>query len=88
MTEKFNKKVIKEVSEQISESSENKEVKAVEPVEIKPYVHIDTFLQTAVPLFGLNRIQAAGFKAKMNGRHYQSDEQVFIQELKKHLNLK
>ncbi|AIW03331.1 hypothetical protein CPT_Mater174 [Bacillus phage Mater] len=53
----------------------------------KPYVHIDTFMKTAQPMFGLSNVQAAGFKAKMNGRHYQQDENIFLDELKKHFNL-
>lgn len=55
---------------------------------IKPYVHINTFLQTAVPLYGMSNMQAQGFKSRMNGRHYQRDEKVFMEELKKYLNLK
>jgi hypothetical protein len=91
MAKKDQEKFVKEeVSEEISESSDNKEVKAPEPKPepLAPYVHIDTFLQTAVPLFKLNRMQTVGFKARMNGRHYQRDEQVFVDELKKYLNLK
>ena len=56
--------------------------------EVKPYVHIDTFLQTAKHLYGLSDIQLAGFKVKMNGQHYQRDEFIFLAELKKHFNLK
>ena len=85
MAEKESKKVIKEVSDKKSESSENKEVK---PEPVRSYIHIDTFLLSAVPMFGLNNMQAAGFKARMSGRHYQYDEQVFLQELKQYLNLK
>lgn len=91
----INKNVNDEVKEEISESSENKKVlkakqaKAPDkPAQPKPYVHIDTFLQTAVPLFGLSNMQANGFKSRMNGRHYQYDEQVFVDELKSYLNLK
>lgn len=58
------------------------------PKPIKPYIHIDTFLKTAIPLFELNKMQAAGFKALMSGRHYQRDEQVFVDELKAYLKLK
>jgi len=58
------------------------------PTPPKSYVHIDTFLQTAVPLFNMSRVQAAGFKMRMNGRAYQKDEQVFVDELKAYLNLK
>jgi hypothetical protein len=54
----------------------------------KPYIHIDTFLQTAIPMYNLSGVQAAGFKAKMNGKHYQRDEKVFIKALKEHFNIK
>lgn len=78
-----------ELETESSNKKDNVKQKPVyEPEPIKPYIHIDTFLQTAIPLFGLNRMQAAGFKALMNGRHYQTDEQVFVDELKKYLNLK
>lgn len=92
------KKLNRETSENKTESSDSK----VEPKRekakatpknkqqkpFKPYVHIDTFLQTAIPYFGLSNVQAAGFKAHMNGRHYLQDEQIFVEELKKYLNLK
>ncbi|AYJ76256.1 hypothetical protein [Bacillus phage BM-P1] len=55
---------------------------------LKPYVHIDTFLKTAIPMFGMSRVQAAGFKAKMIGKQYQRDEQIFVDELKAYLNIK
>ena len=93
MEEEF-KTINKEVAETILEPSENKikKSKAIpkkpEPIKLKPYIHINTFMQTAVPLFKLNNMQAAGFHARMNGRHYQRDEQVFVEELKKYLNLK
>jgi hypothetical protein len=86
------------VQEEISEKSEpsvkpkakgKPKPKATPKVEApKPYVHIDTFLQTAISLYGLTAVQAAGFKARMQGRHYQRDEKVFLEELKKHLSLK
>lgn len=71
-------------TEKKTENSEDKGKKAPKP--LKPYIHIDTFLNTAIPLFKLSRGQAAGFKSRMNGRHYQRDEQVFVKELKKYLN--
>lgn len=83
------------VSEEKSENSEKKEKPAKKKSKkkqkrkpIKPYVHIDTFLQTAVQMYELSNVQAQGFKSRMNGRHYQRDEKVFINELKKYLNLK
>ncbi|QDP42853.1 hypothetical protein HWC53_gp236 [Bacillus phage vB_BmeM-Goe8] len=78
MAEKNKKDV--EVSEK--KEQEQKEVEAP-----KPYIHVDTFLQTAIPLFGLTKVQAAGFKAMMQGRQYQTDEQVFVDELKKHFKI-
>lgn len=53
----------------------------------KSYVHIDTFMQTAIPMYNLSRVQAAGFKAKMQGQHYQRDQKVFIDALKEHFNI-
>ncbi|AXH71121.1 hypothetical protein BSP36_076 [Bacillus phage BSP36] len=80
---------VKSEAVEISEASENIEVQAdKQPAPIKPYVHIDTFLKTAIPLYDLSRAQAAGFKVKMAGRHYQRDEQIFMDELKAHLDLK
>lgn len=64
------------------------EKKAVKEEPLLPYVHIDTFLQTAKHLYGLSDMQLAGFRAKMNGQHYQRDELIFLAELKKHFNLK
>ncbi|UXQ88933.1 hypothetical protein Thu_90 [Bacillus phage Thurquoise] len=72
-------KVEKEIKEEVKQATE------VEP--IKPYVHVDTFLQTAVPMFGMNSMQAAGFKVIMSGRQYQTDETVFLDELKQYLEL-
>jgi hypothetical protein len=71
--------------------AEKKKVKAKEePKKTLPksYTHIDTFLQTAVPMYNLSNVQAAGFKAKMQGKHYQRDEKVFIDALKEHFNIK
>lgn len=80
------------VAEFNSEHSEpKKEVESstkATPGKSRPYIHIDTFLKTAVPLFKMNKMQAQGFKARMRGRHYQKDEQVFLQELKEYLNIK
>jgi hypothetical protein len=75
------------VSKRNTKQTEAKEQpKKVEPP--KPYVYIDTFLNTAIPLYNLSKVQAAGFKAKMQGQHYQRDEQVFLKALKEHLDLK
>jgi len=67
---------------------EAKEVKKTKVEPLKPYVHIDTFIQTAKHLYRLSDTQLAGFKALMNGQHYQRDELIFLDNLKKHFNLK
>lgn len=54
----------------------------------KPYIHIDTFLQTAKVMYDMTNVQVAGFKGRMNGRHYQRGEEVFTIELEKYLNKK
>lgn len=77
---------LRKKSEQEQPKQEEPEKK--KPTPIKPYVHIDTFLQTAIPYYGLSQMQAQGFKARMNGKHYQRDEQIFVEELKAYLNLK
>jgi hypothetical protein len=83
-----------DVLNQVVEGKEKEEPKpkakpkAKKKEKIKPYVHIDTFLLTAVPLYSLTRVQAQGFKALMNGSHYQRDEKVFLNKLKTYLNLK
>ncbi len=89
----------KEVIEEKEKPVVKKEVKKQPPVKkkeepkkkpkvLKPYIHIDIFLQTAIPFYGLSSMQANGFKNRMNGKHYQRDEQVFVDELKKYLNIK
>ena len=89
--ERFNKEQEKEQKNE--QAIEPKEQEDREPKEEKkqaqpkPYIHIDTFLQTAAPMYDLSNVQAAGFKAKMRGRHYQNDEQVFMEEFKKHFNI-
>ncbi|UNA01486.1 hypothetical protein MG295_00069 [Bacillus phage vB_BcgM] len=67
---------------------EAKEVKKTKVEPLMPYVHIDTFLETAKYMFELSDTQLAGFKASMNGQHYQRDELIFLDNLKKHFNLK
>lgn len=83
--EKKDEAILEEVPEKNSESSENIEVQPEPP---KPLVHIDQFMNTAKQLYNLNNMQIAGFKVYMQGRHYQYDQEVFLQELKKYLNLK
>jgi hypothetical protein len=78
------------------EEEEQEVAEAVEPLDVPPlqqpvkppkYYHVDQFLQTAIPLYGLNSMQARGFTARMQGRQYQTDMLVFVDELKKYLNI-
>lgn len=69
-----------------SEPLEDNEDKA--PVKPTTYVHVDQFLQTAIPLFGLNRMQARGFKTKMFGRQYLHSMEDFVKELEQYLGKK
>jgi hypothetical protein len=80
----------KELQEEVLEISEPSEIKEepVAPVEPVRYIHVDEFLQTAVPLFGLNRMQARGFKTLMFGRLYQTSMEAFVEELEKYLGKK
>lgn len=61
--------------------------KVVSPPAPVSYTHIDTFMQTAAPMYNLSSVQVAGFKAKMQGKHYQRDQKVFIDALKEHFNI-
>lgn len=54
----------------------------------EPLVHIDTFLENAIHLFGLDRIMAHGFKLHMSGRWYQFGFEPFIKELEQYLGKK
>lgn len=51
----------------------------------QPYVHIDTFLETARVLYEMNEMQVQGFKSFMSGKHYQKGDEAFIPPLKKYL---
>lgn len=75
-------------SKEEPEKKTTKKKKESAPKAIKSYVHIDTFLQTAIPFYKLSKMQAQGFKSRMNGEHYQRDEQVFVDKLKSYLDLK
>lgn len=59
-------------------------------LEVEPslLVHIDDFLNTAIPLFGISAMQAAGFKARMQGRLYQTSMDSFLKELELYLGKK
>lgn len=78
-----------EEEEVVEEPKEEEKVEEAPPVPVKPpkYYHVDQFLQTAIPMYGLNSMQARGFKARMQGRQYQTDMLVFVDELKKYLNI-
>lgn len=79
-----------EKEEEVEEPKEEEEAEEAPLQEVKPpkYYHVDQFLQTAIPMFGLNAMQARGFKSRMQGRQYQTDMFVFMGELKKYLNIK
>ncbi len=49
------------------------------------YVSIDTFLETAITLYGLSRVQIAGFKGYMRGKFYQKKDKDFVPYLNKYL---
>lgn len=87
---KKDEKELQEEVLEISEPSEDKEVieAPVAPEEPVRYIHVDEFLQTAVPLFGLNRMQARGFKTLMFGRLYQTSMEAFVEELEKYVGKK
>lgn len=96
--DKFEVAKIEIIEELPIKEEKEEEVKEpeVEPLDVPPlaqpikppkYYHVDQFLQTAIPLFGLNNMQARGFKARMRGRQYQEDMNVFVNELKQYLNI-
>ncbi|AEQ34218.1 hypothetical protein D307_gp246 [Bacillus phage Bastille] len=62
--------------------------KEVQAEPLKPYVHIDKFLNSVKLVYELSDVELAGFKALMAGQHYQRDEEIFLEALKKHFNLK
>lgn len=80
--------------EEVSEGPDTKENEVVEapkeePVAPQePLVHVDTFLENAMHLFGIDRITAHGFKLHMSGRWYQFGFEPFIKELEDYLNKK
>jgi len=85
--DKANKEPVKqETLKEVNKPKERPKVK--QKKKIKPYVHIDTFLQTAKVMHNMDKVQVAGFKSRMNGKHYQRDEEVFNIELKNYLNIK
>lgn len=61
--------------------------KAPTTVATKQYVHIDTFLETAKVIYSMNSIQVSGFKAFMQGNHYQLGDNAFVPHLKKYLGI-
>ncbi|AKC05141.2 hypothetical protein kochi14H1_0230 [Enterococcus phage phi EF14H1] len=62
-----------------------KEVKKEQPKKPKGYVHVDTFLDYAKVLYGLNKYQVAGFRALMAGREYQHEDADFVPFLEKYI---
>lgn len=51
------------------------------------YVHIDTFLETARVLYSMNDVQVQGFRAYMQGSHYQKGDVAFVPYLEKYLGI-
>lgn len=57
-----------------------------EPKEVVlPYVHVDTFLDTARVIYGMDNMQVEGFKAYMEGNQYQKGEKAFLPYLNEYL---
>lgn len=52
------------------------------------YIHIDTFIDIAKVMFGLKPGQAEGFKAYMNGKHYQYKDEDFLPYLEEYTGKK
>lgn len=61
---------------------------AKKKAEFNGYYHIEDFLKTAEVMFEMSKGQVEGFKGYMKGKHYQTDEQEFLVNLKKYLNIK
>ena len=65
--------------ETVAETTEaTKAKKKAKPVVNKPMVHIDLFIAAITPIYGLSRLQTAGFKAYMTGRHDQKETNDFL----------
>lgn len=88
MSKQDENKEVKKTDKRIPPKIKDKPDTTPEPKVVKPYVHIDTFLQTATTVFNVSGVEAEGFKARMEGQHYQRDEQIFLKELKKYLKIK
>lgn len=66
---------------------QKKSMKA-EPVKkavISPMVHIEDFLGLATEMYEMDKMQQAGFKAYMTGKHYMTDMEAFVPYLEKYL---
>lgn len=75
--------------ETVAETTEaTKAKKKVKPVVNKPMVHIDQFIAAITPIYGLSRLQTAGFKAYMTGSHYQKETNDFLPYLDTYLGKK
>nr|DAI05685.1 MAG TPA: hypothetical protein [Herelleviridae sp.] len=61
------------------------EVKKEQVRTVKGYVHVDTFLDYAGALYGLNKYQLAGFRAFMIGKEYQYEDKDFVPFLEKYI---
>lgn len=80
--EKETKVEPKEETKKVTKKAQPKKKKKKQP---KQMVHVDDFVETAKELLDLSEVQAAGFKAYMNGRAFQPDHDVFGKYLEEYL---
>lgn len=80
-------KEVKATEDKPKKEPVKKPVKKAKP-QAKPYAHIDDFLRAAKPVYGLDNLTVAGFKAYMTGKHYLENEKDFIPHLDKYLGKK
>jgi hypothetical protein len=64
----------------------NRKNNKVNKITDTPWVDIDAFLQTAIPMYHMNYMQVAGFKTFMQGNSVLPKDVDFIPYLNKFLN--
>jgi len=64
----------------------NKLHEPIAKVTDSPWVTIEQFLQTAVPMYNMDYMQVAGFKSYMQGKSRLPQDVDFIPYLKKYLD--
>ncbi len=84
-------------SEHVEPSSDEQEEKVDEVQEqeeqpqetsiVNDYVHVDEFLQAVAPRYKLTSVHVAGFKAYMQGSHYQRTDADFVEHLHTYLGI-